>query len=212
MMRDMGAYPLRFGQTLASNEWIEFHIHKFLTSRFKAYCLRDGEVGRARMGTALILWAECYRQDPAGSLPDDDVELAQLAGYGADVAAWAAVRGAVLHGWMTCLCEDEAEGQHRLGHSLIAEIAARSYRRKSGKVAGREAAAISVDRSRAKRQLEKLGARLLAAAPEVVDQIVRWCRDSGLWITEDNVRQGAEVITGQPLLRVVTTGKVGTFQ
>ena len=183
-MRDMGAYPLRFGQTLASNEWIEFHIHKFLTSRFKAYCLRDGEVGRARMGTALILWAECYRQDPAGSLPDDDVELAQLAGYGADVAAWAAVRGAVLHGWMTCLCEDEAEGQHRLGHPLIAEIAARSYRRKSGMVAGRE----------------------------VVDQIVRWCRDSDLWITEDNVRQGAEVITGQPLLRVVTTGKVGTFQ
>ena len=139
-----------------------------------------------------------------------------MSGYGADVAAWAAVRGAVLHGWMTCLCEDEAEGQHRLGHPLIAEIAARSYRRKSGKVAGREAAAISVDRSRAKRHPDVTGAvrrsRLLAAAPEVVDQIVRWCRDSGLWITEDNVRQGAEVITGQPLLRVVTTGKVGTFQ
>lgn len=208
MMKDMGAYPLRMGQTLASNEWVEFHIHRFLTSRFKAYCLRDGDQGRARMGTALILWAECYRQDPAGTLPDDDVELAQLAGYGADAAAWAEVRDDVLHGWMTCLCEDETvEPQRRLGHPLIAEIATRSYRRKTGKAQGREAAALSVARTRVKRQLEKIGAKRLAAASEVVDQIARWCETSGLWLTEDNVRQGAEVVTGQPLLRIVNSGK-----
>lgn len=211
-MKDMGAYPLRMGQTLASNEWVEFHIHKFLTSRFKAYCLRDGDHGRARMGTALILWAECYRQDPAGTLPDDDVELAQLAGYGADAPGWAAVREAVLHGWMTCLCEDDTEGQHRLGHPLIAEIAARSFRRKSGKAAGRTAAALSVARTRVKKQLERLGMGRLAASADVVELIARWCEDSGLWITEDNVKQGAEVVTGQPALRVITHGKAGAFQ
>jgi hypothetical protein len=68
-MTEFWAYPLRFGQTLSSSDWVEFHIHRFLTSRFKAYCLRDGEAGRAIGFTALLRWSECYRQDPAGMSP-----------------------------------------------------------------------------------------------------------------------------------------------
>jgi hypothetical protein len=206
-MTDFWAYPLRIGETLSSNEWIEFHIHRFLTSRFTAYCLRDGEKGRAIMGTALILWAECYRQDPAGTLPDDDVELARLAGFGADVAGWEAIRDRVLHGWRPCHCEDATEGQMRLGHPLIAEIATRSYQRKAGKAAGREAAALSVAKTRVRKQLDNIGAKRLAAAPDVVEAIARWLETSGLFITEDNVRRGAEVVTGAPVLRTISGGK-----
>lgn len=72
---------------------------RILTSRFLAYCLRDGEAGRAILGTAVILWAESRLQFPVHTLPDDDVMLAQLAGYGPDVAAWQAVRDRVLDGW-----------------------------------------------------------------------------------------------------------------
>lgn len=206
-MSGLWSYPLRLGETLSSNEWIEFHIHRFLTSRFKAYCLRDGEAGRAIGFAAVILWAECYRQDPAGTLPDDDVELAQLAGYGPDVAAWQAVRDRVLHGWVPCHCEDAAEGVMRLGHPLIAEIAARSYHRKAGKAAGREAAQSAMVRTRIRKQLVKIGLKRLAGVPEVVAELAKWLETSGLWITEDNVRKAAEVVAGVSGLRVVSGGK-----
>ncbi|MES2814514.1 MAG: DUF1376 domain-containing protein [Pseudomonadota bacterium] len=206
-MTDFWAYPLRFGETLASNEWIEFHIHKFLTSKFLAYCLRDGEAGRAILGTAVILWTESYRQDPAGTLPDDDVELAQIARFGADVAGWLAVRDRVLHGWVPCHCDDTTEGQMRLGHPLIAEIATRSYHRKAGKAAGRTAAALSMAKYRVKKRLIGLGMKRLSDADDVVEAIARWLETSGLQISETNVRQGAEVVTGVPALRAVSGGK-----
>jgi hypothetical protein len=201
-------YPLKVGETLSSNEWVEFHIHRFLTSRFKAYCLKDGEAGRAIIGTALILWAECYRQDPAGTLPDDDVELAQIAGYGADVAGWQAVRKRVLHGWRPTHCEDEAEGVLRLGHLVIADIAQRSYHRKAGKAAGREASQLSVAKSRVKKHLAALrGGKSIAADANAVEALARWLETSGLWITEANVTQAATVVLGYTPVRVITGGK-----
>lgn len=207
-MTDFWAYPLRCGETLSSNEWIEFHIHRFLTSRFKAYCLRDGVEGRAVGFTAVILWAECYRQDPAGTLPDDDVELAQIAGFGSDVAGWQAVRRAVLHGWVPCHCADATEGVTRLGHPLIAEIATRSYHRKSGKKAGREAAQRSVSKTRIKKHLLALrGGKAMAGDPAAVEAMAEWLETSGLWITEANVTQAATVVLGYMPIRVVTGGK-----
>ncbi len=207
-MTDHWTYPLRMGETLSSNEWIEFHIHKFLTSKFKAYCLRDGEAGRAILGTALILWAECYRQDPAGTLPDDDVELAQIAGYGADVAAWQAVRAKVLHGWMACLCEDAAEGVIRLGHLTISDIAQRSYHRKAGKAAGREAAQLSVSKTRIRKHLMSVrGGKAIAGDAQALEALARWLETAGLWITEANVIQAAQVVLGFTPIRVVSGGK-----
>jgi hypothetical protein len=206
-MTDFWCYPLKVGETLSSNEWIEFHIHRFLTSRFKAYCLRDGEAGRAIGFTALILWAECYRQDPAGTLPDDDVELAQIAGFGSDVAGWQAIRARALHGWRAAHCEDATEGVTRLGHPLIAEIAARSYHRKAGKAAGREAAQSAMTKTRVRKQLIKIGLKRMAGVPEVVAELANWLETSGLWITEDNVRKAAEVVGGVTSLRVVNGGK-----
>jgi hypothetical protein len=96
-------YPVRKGETLANNDWVEFHVHRFLGSSFVAHSLRNGR--REDIATAIFLWSECYRQDPAGTLPDDDVELAQLARYGTDVEAWLEVRASVLHGWEPCLIE-----------------------------------------------------------------------------------------------------------
>lgn len=206
-MSDFWSYPLKVGDTLSSNEWIEFHIHRFLTSRFKAYCLKDGAEGKAIGFTAVILWAECYRQDPAGTLPDDDVELAQLAGFGADVVGWTAVRDRVLHGWKPTHCEDATEGVTRLGHPLIAEIATRSYHRKAGKAAGREAAQSAMVKTRVRKQLVKIGLKRLAGVPEVVAELASWLETSGLWITEDNVRKAAEVVAGVSGLRVVNGGK-----
>jgi hypothetical protein len=196
------AYPLRKGETLSSNEWVEWHIHRFLTSRFRAYCLSRGEAGRSVLGTAVVLWTESYRQDPAGTLPDDDVELAQLAGYGADVAGWAAVREQVLHGWRACRCDDAGEGETRLGHAVIADIAQRSFHRKAGKKRARDEANTTLMRHKVRERLRKNGMSKLADAPAVVAAITAWLMEAGLYVTENNVREGAEVVTGAPVVNI----------
>jgi murein DD-endopeptidase MepM/ murein hydrolase activator NlpD len=68
--------------------------------------LRDSDLRRRSTGdefkAAVILWAACWHQVPAGSLPDDDIELADLAAIGtgkAAVRAWAKVKAMALRGW-----------------------------------------------------------------------------------------------------------------
>ena len=204
-MRDMGAYPLRFGDTLASNEWVELHFHALLSSRFVALCLHDDR--RDIIGTALLLWGECYRQDPAGTLPTDDIELAQLARYGSDVAAWRAVKDRVLHGWGICQVETEDEPVQRLSHRMITDIATRSFRRKAGRARSRDAGHDAVVRSRVKAMLIRTGNSRMAEAKDVVGQIALWLRQAGLNVTETNVAEGAAVVTGQPMLRRIRGGK-----
>lgn len=195
---DYWHYPLREGDTLASHEWVELHIHKLLTSRFLAYALREGR--RGDIGTALILWSECYRQDPAGTLPDDDVELAQLARFGADVDGWRAVRAGVLHGWQQCHVDtDRGVRGDRLGHPFIAEIAERAVRRKKGRARSREESRIAVMRSRVKAKMRGIsGLARLAAAPSAVDAVTRWLDEHGLFVNEDNIRAAADAVAGVP--------------
>lgn len=199
---DLGLYPLRMGDRLATNEWAELRFHDLLGSRFLALCLHDDR--RDIIGTALILWAECYRLDPAGTLPADDIELAQLARYGSDVSAWLQVKARVLHGWGLYLVEDAAEGTRRLGHPMIADIAYRSFSRKAGRTKAREEAALSLARHKVKTKLRAMGMSRMAEAAPLVDRMARWLMDAGLYITETNVREAAEVITGGP---VVSIGK-----
>lgn len=49
---------------------------------------------------AIELWWESRQQVPAGSLPDDDIALTRLAGYGRDIASWRAIRPDALYGWV----------------------------------------------------------------------------------------------------------------
>lgn len=204
---DFWQYPLREGDTLASHEWVELHIHKLLTSRFLAYALREDR--RADIGTALILWSECYRQDPAGTLPDDDVELAQLARFGADVEGWRAVREGVLHGWRQCHVETGGQMRSdRLGHPFVAELAERAVKRKKGRARSREESRLAVMRSRVKSKLKGIaGMTRIANSAHVVDAITRWLDEHGLFVNEDNVRVAADAVAGVP--RVVSLGADG---
>ncbi|QLG87658.1 DUF1376 domain-containing protein [Chitinibacter bivalviorum] len=81
--------------------------------------LTDGEEFRA----GILLWCASWHQVPAASLPDDDVVLAQLAGYGRVVKEWKKVRNGALRGWIKC-----SDG--RLYHPVIAEKAREAYQAK----------------------------------------------------------------------------------
>lgn len=81
--------------------------------------LRDSKmvssVSAEEFRSAVLLWAAAWHQTPAGSLPDDDGELAQLAGYGFMVKAWKKVRKGALRGYIKC-----SDG--RLYHPVAAEL------------------------------------------------------------------------------------------
>lgn len=69
---------------------------------------------------AVLLWSASWHQVPAGSLPDDDRVLANLAGYGRVVKEWQRVKDGALRGWVKC--EDG-----RLYHPVVAEKALEAW-------------------------------------------------------------------------------------
>lgn len=72
----------------------------------------DAEVFRA----SVLLWCAAWHQVPAGSLANDDRELASLAGFGRFVNEWLKVRDEVLKGFTMC-----PDG--RLYHMVVCEKA-----------------------------------------------------------------------------------------
>lgn len=194
---DFWVYPLQWGDTLSNHDWIPLYINRLLTSRFVAYACAEGR--REDIGTAVILWAESFKQDPAGTLPDDDVELAQLAKFGADIEGWKRARAGAMHGFRPCHVDgDGGHGAQRLGHLMIAEICQDLYRRKRGREASREDRNFAVQCSRVKKKMIELGNTRAAENPGAVRLVAKWIVDSGLPLTEDNVRRGMEAAIGAP--------------
>jgi hypothetical protein len=68
--------------------------------------LRDSEFAAGVTGEAfragVLLWCAAWHQVPAASLPDNDTELANLAGYGRVVKEWRKVREQALTGFVKC--------------------------------------------------------------------------------------------------------------
>jgi len=92
-------------------------VRRLRDSRFTATI--DGDAFKV----GILLWCASWHQKPAASLPDDDVELAQLAGFGRVVREWKKVRELALYGWVAC-----SDG--RLYHPIVAEKAIESWRSK----------------------------------------------------------------------------------
>jgi len=94
--------------------------------------LRDAGIVDAITGeefrAAVLLWCASWHQVPAGSLPDDDAQLARLAGYGRVVKEWLKVKSGALYGFIKC-----ADG--RLYHPTVCEKAleAHASRKKASK-------------------------------------------------------------------------------
>ncbi|WP_052700085.1 DUF1376 domain-containing protein [Methylocucumis oryzae] len=89
--------------------------------------LRDSRIAYAASGegfrSAVLLWCACWHQIPAASLPDDDVELAHLAGFGRVVSEWLRFKEEAMHGFIKC-----SDG--RIYHPYIATQAINSWREK----------------------------------------------------------------------------------
>jgi hypothetical protein len=68
----------------------------------------------AEWRAGVTLWLKSWDQEPAGTLPHDDVALCRLAELGRDLKAWSKVKTMALHGW-----SKRSDG--RLHHEVVAE-------------------------------------------------------------------------------------------
>lgn len=203
-------YPLKWGQTVADQDWTPLHFHRLLGSDFVAECCAGGMAGRAVLGTALLLWAEAMKQDPGGTLPDSDIALARLAGFGPDIEGWRAVRPLALHGWSACMIGHEdgmAEPSARLGHPVVARNALFAWNRKDGRKKGREAAHLSNVKWKVRQKMADLRKpQRLIDDDILVTTVARWLVRAGLQVSRENVASGLAV-AGVP--SVIAGGREG---
>lgn len=71
----------------------------------------------------VTLWLRSWDQVPAGSLPDDEIELCRLAELGRDVRTWRTLSDNALRGWVKC-----SDG--RLYHPTVSEGVNTAYESK----------------------------------------------------------------------------------
>lgn len=98
-------------------QYMELDVQKLRDSSFAA------RVSAEAFRAGVLLWCASWHQAPAGSLPDDDIDLAQLAGYGRVVKEWRKVRAEALRGWVRC-----SDG--RLYHRVVCEKALAAWNAK----------------------------------------------------------------------------------
>lgn len=103
---------------LSDFQYMELDVRRLRDSKFSA--ATNSESFRA----GILLWCAAWHQIPAASLPDDDIELANLAGYGRVIKVWKKIRTEALYGFVKC-----SDG--RLYHPVIAEKAIAAFAAKS---------------------------------------------------------------------------------
>ena len=98
----------------------EVDLRDFQYMELDVRLLRDSRFGAEVSGDAfragVMLWCASWHQVPAGSVPDDDIELANLAGYGRFVKEWRKERAQALQGFIKC-----SDG--RLYHAMVCKKA-----------------------------------------------------------------------------------------
>lgn len=99
------------GSNLSSFEWFPLYYRQLIRSNF--WRQASGEVCKI----SVELWAEAWQQTPVASLPNDDEQLAIMAGFGRRaISEWRAVKRDVLRAWV--LCSDD-----RWYHKTLARVA-----------------------------------------------------------------------------------------
>ncbi|WHP68848.1 hypothetical protein [Phaeobacter inhibens] len=195
-------WPLKRGDTLSSHDWFPFFSHRFLGSTFVRRCRATKR--REDIGTAVILWAESMRQDPAGTLPPGDLDLADLAHFHC-MDEWQQAKENVLYGWVPVLVEDPRTGEFetKLGHpGMIEDIVQDMHKRKKGRDHAREAQNLATKKFRIRDKMRGMGVdEHIISDDRAVTALAEFFAQSSLYITPDNVRTAMIEVLGY-------TGKV----
>lgn len=104
--------------SMAGYDWFPLYFDRLRRSR---WWRRATDLARARN---VMLWGEAYKATPAGSLADDDDELAESAGFGFDVEGFVAHKAEIMAPWVLC-----SDG--RWYHETICEVVLEAWDRRS---------------------------------------------------------------------------------
>ena len=191
-------HPIAKGQVLDGQHWAPMHYQRLLSSGWRTRAVRPENRDKAVFG--FLLWFEALRQDPPGTLPQDDAELAMLAGFGMDIDGWMTVREFALYGWTPCHIAD-ASGDvlpgMRLHHAFVAGVAGEALKRKAGASVRRASGQRAVKKSRVRNKLRALMAGGREPPEAAVEWITDWVVEGDLNATEANVRIGWDQFIGR---------------
>lgn len=184
-------YPIPLGVRV-KGDWFPFYHKRFRDSEFAA------TVDFAAGFLAIRLWAASAEQDPPGTLPDDDRQLAQLAGLGRDVESWRKYREAgALDGFEPVTCADDVCEIVRLGHPVVAEVMCEVVRRMDEWKRRSQEGASRRKRSRLREVMTKhCGAHAgLTQRDEFVDAVQDWLDARGLEKRPAHVREAMQAVS-----------------
>ena len=147
----------------------------------------------------VTLWLKSWDQVPAGSLPNDEVELCRLAELARDLKTWKKVREGAMRGWI--LCSDE-----RLYHAVVAEgvntaIEAKKKQRlktAKGRIAALEKhlkeAKTEIDKARLTDEIKRIQQTLIQGLSQSLSQTPREGegKEKGLLTTSEAKASGGE--------------------
>lgn len=158
---------------------VEVDLRDFSFMPLDVVRLRDSGLTAKATGdefrAAVLLWCASWHQRPAASLPNDDMELANLCGYGRSMREWSKIRKGALRGWVEC-----ADG--RLYHPLIAVKANEAWQSKLAQRARTEAARKAREEARQKQSqsvLQSLSQTSAASVTEAVTATVTESKGQG---------------------------------
>ena len=130
----------------------------------------------AEWRAGVTLWLKSWDQVPAGSLPDDDIDLCRLAELGRDLKAWRKVKEGAMRGWV--LCDDG-----RLYHPVVAEGVLEAWDRRS-----------SASRKGKAGAEKRWGAASAKAMPEPMPQLSKMNGAGMAQLSEGDARANATAI------------------
>lgn len=152
-------YPLERSDRIKAHHFVAFWHRRWLNSELHLTASHEVQ------GMALNLFFIAQEQAPLGTLPDDDFILSRL--LRVDMGYWKEVRArrvGPLHNWHRCRCD----GEIRLMHPVVTEVAMDAMAGRAAREAKTSAAAVKMRINRLKQALRELGLRDHALADDVL--------------------------------------------
>ena len=181
------AYPLARDIRLKSHWFIAWDYNRWLNSAFRLTAQPEVRA------YAFDLFCIAQNQIPVGTLPDDDHQLAALLNL--DLANWLDLRNrqlGPLHHWEPCNCD----GEVRLMHPVVLEVATDAVAKKQANESRNEAARERKKMDRLKETVAKVGTARMSQDAATMLRIKGWLTENveGSW-TEIRVREAIESIS-----------------
>lgn len=188
---ELPVYPLRAGTRVGALDYFPLFHTRFLGSSMFATSTNE------EIGAALALWTYALgTQDPGGTLPLADLDLAHAARCWRDMATWERLRAGVLRGWARVRIVDEAEETVavRLSHPVVTEAAVEMSRIVVGAQARRQGNLARQKFGRLRATMRDLGHEHLARDDDAVRRVQEWLTERSLPQSKPDVRAAVQRI------------------